>query len=102
MPVSEDLILRDECCRRYNIEISFLETLNEYGLIEVVSVEEKQFVHTGQLSELEKFIRLHQDLEINVAGLDVISNLLSRMKQMQQEISALKNRLHLYPDMEEL
>lgn len=102
MPVSEDLILRDECCRRYDIEISFLDTLSEYGLIEVVSVEEKQFVHTGQLSELEKLIRLHQDLEVNVAGLDVISNLLNKMKQMQHEIAALKNRLQLYRGMEEL
>lgn len=102
MPVFDDLILRDECCIRYNIEVSFLDRLHEYGLIEMVSLEEKQFVHTGQLNELEKFIRLHYDLDVNVAGLDVISNLLAKMKTMQQQIAELKSRLYLHRDVDEL
>ncbi|MBX3254430.1 MAG: chaperone modulator CbpM [Chitinophagaceae bacterium] len=102
MPVTNDLILRDECCIHYNIEVSFLDRLHEYGLIEMVSLEEKQFIHTGQLSELEKFIRLHRDLELNVEGIGVVSNLLDRMKRMQQEMAELRNRLYLYRDVDEL
>lgn len=102
MTAPEDLIQSEECCIHYNIEVSFLETLHEYGLIEIVSVQEKQFVHVGQLNELEKFIRLHYDLDVNIAGLDVISNLLTKMKRMRQEIVELQSRLSLYQDIEQL
>jgi hypothetical protein len=43
-------------------------------------------------------VRLHYDLDINLEGIEAITYLLNRVKNMQAEIIALKNRLRLYED----
>jgi len=96
MQTTNDLITQEECCTQYNIEISFIQALNEFGLIEIIIVEEKPFIPVTQLTELEKFIRLHYDLNINMEGIDVIANLLAKVKSLQKEIGYLKNRLQVH------
>ena len=56
----QDLISQEECCVQYNIESSFIQALGEYGLLEITTVAETTYVHTEQLHELEKFIRLQR------------------------------------------
>jgi hypothetical protein len=81
-------------CQLYNIEFSFIDSLQDYGLIEIITVEETQYIHNEHLGDLEKLIRLHYDLEINMEGIDVISHLLKRMDEMQEELNVLRNRLN--------
>lgn len=92
----EKLIPADEFCSNCNIEISFINSLNEFGLIEVSTIEEREFIPSSQLSEVEKYMRLHYDLEINMAGIEAIAHMLERIKNMQQEMLQLRNRLRLY------
>lgn len=89
----EDFMTPEECCTYYNVELTFIESLNEYGLIEMRSIEEKRYIQNTQLNELEKFIRLHYELGINIEGIDAIAHLLHKMKIMQEEMTALKNQL---------
>ncbi len=95
MSNTEDLITPEECSTHYNIELTFIQALNEYGLIEMVSVEEKQFIPNTRLQDLEKFIRLHYELGINMEGIDAIAHLLLKVKNMQEEIAELKNKLRI-------
>lgn len=88
------LIAVEECCRSYNIEFTFLESLNEFGLIEIVPVDDNRFLPEEQLKDLERMIRLYDELGINMAGIDAISHLLKRVDDLQREIQVLKN--HLY------
>jgi len=90
---SGKLISANECCVHYNIEFSFISTLQEYGLIEITTIEETQFIYTNQLQKLEKFIRLYYELDINIEGIEAIINLLNRVEHMQEEITYLKNKL---------
>jgi len=90
---TQELIPATDFCISHNIDITFIRSLHDYGLIEVTTIEQSSFVHTEQLPQLEQFIRLHYDLDINLAGIDAISNLLQRVEQMQNEIRMLKNRL---------
>ncbi len=83
-------------CRQHGIEISFISSLQEFGLIEVMKVAETEYIPLSQLVEAEKMVRLHGDLDINLEGIDVITHLLQRVKDMQAEIQTLKNRLGLY------
>jgi hypothetical protein len=92
----EDLISANEFCTYYNVEFSFIRTLNEYGLVEIAMINDSGFIHTTDIEKLEKIIRLHYDLEINIEGIEAITHLLDRLEQMQQEITMLKNRLGLY------
>lgn len=92
----ENLIPADEFCAIHNIEISFIYSLQETGLIEITTIEETGYIHTSQLQELEKIVRLYYELDINLEGIDTINHLLQRINDMQDEITALRNRLRLY------
>jgi hypothetical protein len=93
---TEHLIAIQQLTTTYNIEFSFIHSLSEYGLIEVTTIEKTEYVAKEQLSELEKLIRLHYDLDINMEGIDTIAHILKRVDTMQEELAALKNRLRLY------
>mgnify|MGYP000430098390 CR=1 FL=1 len=43
-----------------------------------------------------KIIRLHNELNVNLEGIDVVFNLLEKEKQLRDELTALKNRIRLY------
>ena len=92
------LISADEFCTNHQVEISFISSLQQYGLIEVTTIKESTFIDESQLQKLEKFLRLYYELEINIEGIDAITHLLNRVSSMQDEITALKNRLSLYED----
>jgi len=86
----------DQFCEVYKVEASFINSLQEFGLIEVSVLEEKRFIDVSRIRELEKLIRLHYDLDINIPGIEAILHLLQRVNDLQGEISVLKNRLRRY------
>jgi hypothetical protein len=92
----EKLIPANAFCSHHHIEVSFVKALQDYGLIEITTIEENSFIDEDQLEELEKMLRLHFDLQINLEGIDAIRHLLEQMHGMQNEITALRNRLRLY------
>lgn len=93
---SEDLILVRHLCVSHDIEISFVETLQDYGLIEITVIEQEPYISREKLSDLEKMIRLHYELDVNMAGIDIISELLHKIDALQKEQKLLRNRLGLY------
>lgn len=96
-----DVIIISEYCRKYSIEPSFLEELNDMGLIDLLVEDGEFLLPSEQIGLLERLSRLHYELAINVEGLDVINNMLSRLEDMQGEISNLRKRLSLYEFWEE-
>lgn len=93
---TQELIIVDLFCREYQIEISFIQDLEAYGLVEIIVQEEQMYLDRNQLATLEKIIRLHNDLNINKEGIDIILNLQEKENQLLSEINYLKNRLGLY------
>ncbi|RYF77335.1 MAG: MerR family transcriptional regulator [Chitinophagaceae bacterium] len=93
---NEQMILTNDFCQYHQIEVSFLHSLHEYGLIEITTIEEETFLSPEQVEAIEKMIRLHYDLRINLEGIDAIQHLLQRMETMQSEMTLLRNRLRLY------
>lgn len=93
---NENLIPAEKCCMHYNIERSFIQLLDQYGFIHIVSIEQDEFIDTDELQTLEKFIRLHYDLDINMQGIEAINFLLERVQNMQEEITYLKSKLNVY------
>jgi len=92
----ESLIPADEFCANHNIEISFIHSLQETGLIEITTIEETGYFPASQLQELERIVRLYYELDINLEGIETINGLLQRINDMQDEITTLRNRLRLY------
>jgi len=93
---SEYLIAIDEFCAKHDIEVSFISSLQETGLIEITTIEETGFIQVDQIQDLEKFIRFHYELDINLEGIETISHLLQRVNDLQEEITQLRNKLGLY------
>ncbi|PTB96595.1 MerR family transcriptional regulator, partial [Marivirga lumbricoides] len=75
---------------------SFIVSLSESDLIEVTIVDQVKCIPNSQLSALEKFVRLHNDLEINYQGIEVINRLVNKIDSLQEEILRLRKRLELY------
>ncbi len=94
--IEKHLISTQTLCSHYNIEISFVDALNKMGLIEIEIIEQNQFIHQDQISDLEKIIRLHNELNVNLEGIDVVFNLLEKERELRNELIVLKNRLRLY------
>lgn len=95
-----NLIPANEFCASHHIEVSFIETLQEEGLIEITTIEETEYIREEQLYELEKIVRLYYELDINLEGIETVLQLLQRISGMQDEITLLKNRLRLYESSE--
>ena len=70
--------------------------LEEFGLIEVIIHDDQKYLHQEQLKEVEKMMRMHYELDINMEGIDVISHLLKRMNSLQKELIETQNKLRLY------
>jgi hypothetical protein len=93
---TKNYIAVNDFCINHNIEISFISSLQQTGLIEIATIEEAAFIDADQLQQVEKFIRFYYDLDINLEGIETITHLLQRMNAMQDEIISLRNRLRLY------
>ena len=90
------MVAIDEFCASHEIEISFISSLQESGLIEIKRISDSDYIEKEQLVHLEKFVRLYYDLDINLEGIETITYLLQRMNSMNEEIRTLKNKLRLY------
>jgi chaperone modulatory protein CbpM len=91
-----ELIPTRDFCTYHSVSHSFINRLEEAGFIELVSIEEEQYVSVDHINELEKLVRLHLDLDINPEGVEAIAHLLQRMQVMQQQLRETQQRLRLY------
>jgi len=92
----EELIIIEEYVRYSHIEPQFIALLEENDLIHTQEVENKRYLHTDELDNLESYARLYYDLSINIEGIDAIHHLLERIQQLQEEMRGLRNRLQLW------
>jgi hypothetical protein len=95
---AQEHIAINELCSHYQLEQHFFIRLDELGILEIERREEELYLHAEGLTRLEKVLRLHYDLEVNMEGIDVIFNLLNRMEQQEQELNQMRERLMRYED----
>jgi chaperone modulatory protein CbpM len=93
-----EMVILDDFCTSHHVEISFIQSLEENGLIETVAVNQALYITSNDLPKLEQITRLHQDLNINPEGIDAINHLLRYIEEMKQEIVHLRNRLSFYEE----
>lgn len=95
---TENLITVNDFCVYHHVEYTFVNYLQEAGLVEVKVIDNNTFIPIDEIQKLEKLARLHTELDINVPGVAAINNLLQQLDDMRQEVSSLRNRLRLYED----
>jgi MerR HTH family regulatory protein len=89
----ENYISAKQFCELHKIEVSFIISLNDLGLVTTIVHEEVHYIDIEKVADLEKMIRLYYDLDINPEGIEAISHLLKKVNLMQEEIINLKNRI---------
>ncbi|KLT66085.1 chaperone modulator CbpM [Pedobacter sp. BMA] len=89
----------EEICAHHHIEIKYIESLEDFGLIQTIVVKKVACLASSELSKLEHYLRLTNDLGINMEGLHAISHLLDQIGHVENEMNALRNELNYYKQM---
>ena len=95
---NEELIPVELFCTTCQVEMTLIDSLEESGLVQITVVEQRRFIAYEQVGQLEKMVRLHEDLGINVPGIEAIHHMLERMEALQEELTHLRNRLRRFSD----
>lgn len=82
-------------CSMHSIDESFVYQLSKEGLI---SIHEDGGIEEDELHKLEIFTRWHSQLGIHPESMEVINNLLEKIRQMREEMNDLKMRLGIPDD----
>lgn len=89
-------IIIKEYCEQSRIEPSFIDLLEDDGLITLEHEGEDEYLPLTELDDLERLARLHYDLSINIEGLSAVNHLLNQVRDLQKEVKSLENELHFY------
>ena len=95
-----ELIIVSEYCQKCHLEPSFIEMLEEGGLINVRTEAGKHYLLVSELPNVERYSRMYYDLSINMEGIDAIHHMLERMDDMRREITSLRKQLLLFRERE--
>jgi chaperone modulatory protein CbpM len=93
---SEELIPAREFCTYHHVELSFIHSLHDSGLIGITIQDGIAFLPTDELPIVEKFVRWHYELSINPEGIEALSHVLHRVDRLLEENRGLRNRLRRY------
>ncbi len=85
-----------EFCKSHEVEFSFMHTLEEFGMIEIVILEQASYINSEELPRLEQILLFHKELEINLEGVEVIIRLLERLHKVENEVNTLRKKLNVY------
>lgn len=86
------ITIREYCTYHQPVAPDFIQLLMDHGLIRQATEETEPAIYFEELSALERFSRMHYELDINVPGIDTIEHLLQRIRHLQQELTALRRR----------
>ncbi len=93
---SEELIPAREFCTFHHVELSFIHTLHDSGLIAMTIRDGAAFLVPDELPAVEKFVRWHYELAINPEGIEAVSHILQRVEHLLEENRSLRSRLRHY------
>lgn len=92
----ENLILVSYYCQQTRTSIEFIESLQDYGFIQVLFIEEHNYVHPQDITEIERINRLQEELGINLEGIDALNHVLQKVDRLEKELKMVKERLRIY------
>jgi chaperone modulatory protein CbpM len=83
-------------CQLNDVDSAFIEALEDIGLIEIIEENRERYLKYDELSLIERCLRLHRDLNINVEALATISYLSELVQELKKENRFLRARLSEY------
>ncbi|MBK7634995.1 MAG: chaperone modulator CbpM [Saprospiraceae bacterium] len=89
-------ILLHHFCLYHEVELSFIDSLHEYGLITIIVVNDDKYILEDDLKEIEKMVHFYYELGINIEGIEVIINLLLQNDGLRRELNNTRRKLLTY------
>ncbi len=83
-------------CSFHDIPDSFIRDLNDFQLIQVIEEDDTQYIPVDEVDKVERMMRLHFQLNVNIEGIDIINNLNEQISILQKEVEDLKRKLAFY------
>lgn len=83
-------------CTQYHVDLALVRAIGDIGLVEINATEDQVLVPADMLPEMERILRLHTDLGINLEGIEAIESLLQRLRALQEQLRILQSRLKVY------
>jgi hypothetical protein len=93
---NENLVLITKFCTHYEVEPSFISSLNELGIISLLEVHEEHYLSVDEITAVEKMARLHYDLGINLEGIHAITSLLKQITTLQDALMVAKRKVETF------
>ena len=85
-------VSREQLARAVGISEATLERLVRAGIVEPDAADPARF-SAASAARLERLLRLHHDLEIDLVGAAVVVDLLERMERMEADLERLRRQL---------
>ncbi len=92
----KELIPIELLSENLHIETSFIGSLQEYGLIQITTIDRISYITSEQVADIERLARFRYEMDVNLEGIEAISHILQRIQSLQNEITSLKNQLRFY------
>jgi chaperone modulatory protein CbpM len=84
----------DELCEICHISPDFIGDLVAYDIIHAASFHERQCFNIQEIQRVQTALRLRRDLEINLAGIAVVLDLLEERQELRDSKQTLEKILH--------
>jgi hypothetical protein len=95
--MTRELIAISTFCSLHNVNEEFISSLENEGLITVTVTEQGTFIDEEQLHQLEVYTQWYE-LGVNPEGIDVITHLVKKLRDMQAELNQLRTRVRWYEE----
>jgi hypothetical protein len=82
-------------CANCDIEYAFIQSLNSVGIIDIIIMDNHKYFSTDRLKDVERAVRIHHELDVNLEGIDVIFNLTKQINVLQNELKVANYRLKI-------
>jgi hypothetical protein len=93
---TQKLIAVKEFCLHHKIKTEFIFDLQQYDLVELVTIKRTKYIPENDLAAVERMLRLHVDLAINIEGIHAVSKMIAALERKETELKRLRNLLEFY------
>ena len=80
----------------HQVDIHLIEAFIQFGLLEPVDEDNQYCIREEDIEPLEAMVRLHAELDVNLAGLESIMHMRQRLLQLQSRVEELEGQLRRY------
>ncbi len=80
----------EELCEVCHITTEFINTLMEYEIIHPKEAQQTEWLFDlDELKRIQRALRLQRDLEVNLAGIAVVLDLLDELEELREQVELM-------------